>query len=91
MSAVGAGVGNQLVSVYPDELKFTCIFPLFLSSFTLNFSGYLFFIFIINYVVFALHASQLELPIFIKSVNFLAVIYLFVFIGHRTKVKLLKC
>nr|XP_023873257.1 vesicle-associated protein 2-1 [Quercus suber]POE84839.1 vesicle-associated protein 2-1 [Quercus suber] len=23
MSAVGAGVGNQLVSVYPDELKFT--------------------------------------------------------------------
>ena len=91
MSAVGAGVGNQLVSVYPDELKFTCIFPLFLSSFTLNFSGYLFFIFIINYVVFALHASQLELPIFIRSVNFLAVIYLFVFIGHRTKVKLLKC
>ena len=51
----------------------------------------IFYLFLINYVVFALHASQLELPIFIKSVNFLAVIYLFVFIGHRTKVKLLKC
>lgn len=91
MSAVGAGVGNQLVSISPDELKFTCIFPLFSLLLLLIFLGIFFYLFIINYVVFALHASQLELPIFIRSVNFLAVIYLFVFIRHRTKVKLLKC
>lgn len=81
MSAVGAAT-NQLVSIYPDELKFTCIFPLFSLLLLLIFLG-IFCLSVINYVVFALHASQLEFPIFIKSVNFLAVIYLVLFIRQE--------